>query len=165
MASNLAHTGSMKIEGLEQLRRALRELPEKLQSRVLSGAVAGGARVVLKEARARVRVDTGLLRRMLRATRGKRNGSEAAAFVTVRRLSKKKIAAYKRASGKAGSANVLDPFYWSILEFGKTTRTAHPFIRPAFEVTKAKAAEEIKNALRKGIEKEAKKLGWGRGLK
>ena len=165
MASNLGYAGGMKIGGLEALRKALRELPEKIQSRVLSGAVAGGARVVLKEARARVRIDTGLLRRMLRATRGKRNGSEAAAFVTVRRLSKKKIAAYKRKTGKGSASNVLDPFYWSILEFGKSTRTAHPFIRPAFNATKKEAAEEIKKALQAGIEKEAKKLSWGRGAK
>lgn len=165
MASNLGAAGSIKIEGLESLRKALRELPDKIQSRVLSGAVASGARVVLKEARARVRVDTGLLRRMLRATRGKRNGSEAAAFVTVRRLSKKKIAEYKRNTGKAAATNAMDPFYWSILEFGKSTRTAHPFIRPAFNATKKDAAEAIKKALQAGIEKEAKKLGWGRGAK
>lgn len=161
MASNLGIKTSVQIQGLEQLRRALRDLPEKVQQRQLASSVAAGARVVLKEARALVRVDTGLLQRMLRATRGKRRDSEASAFVTVRRLSKKKISEYKRVTGKKASTNPMDPFYWSILEFGKSTRTAHPFIRPAFAASKEEAAKVIVTKLREGVEKEGRASAWG----
>jgi HK97 gp10 family phage protein len=158
MASNLGAKISMKVEGLDSLRLALHKLPERVAARALSAAVAGGARVVVKEAKARVREDTGLLKRMLRATRGKRKSWEATAFVTVRRLSRKKIAEFKRKTGKKSSANPLDPFYWAILEFGKSDRTRHPFIRPAFDSKKEEAAKEIGVALDKAIQKEAKKL-------
>ena len=161
MANNLGIRTSVQVQGLESMRRALRDLPEKVQQRQLSASVAAGARVVLAKAKELVRVDTGLLQRMLRATRGKRRDSEASAFVTVRRLSKKAIAAYKSKTGKKGSTNREDPFYWSILEFGKSTRTAHPFIRPAFAEEKRNAATVIVNKLRAGIEKEAKALAWG----
>ena len=156
---------SVSVEGLEGLRIALRELPGQVQAKTLSGAVAAGARVILEEARRQVRVDTGLLKRMLRATRGVRRSTDAAAFVTVRRLSNKKIAEYKKKTGKAAATNPDDPFYWSILEFGKSTRTAHPFIRPAFAIARMDALEKIKDALRKGIQREARKLAWPKGSK
>jgi HK97 gp10 family phage protein len=165
MANNLGPKVSMTIHGLDGLRIALQELPENLCKRVLSNAVAKGARVTLKEARAKVKVDTGLLRRMLRATRGVRRAYEASAFVTVRRLSKRKIAEYKKRAGKKATTNPEDPFYWSILEFGKSNRTAHPFIRPAFESSKQDAAEEIKKEIGVGIEKEVRKLQWSSGQK
>jgi HK97 gp10 family phage protein len=165
MANNLGPKVSMTMHGFDGLRIALMELPEKVAARVLSNAVAKGARLTLKAARTEVKVDTGLLRRMLRATRGKRDELAASAYVTVRRLSKKKIAEYKKRTGKAAATNPEDPFYWSILEFGKTTRTAHPFIRPAFEATKVQAAEEIKRDMALGVEKEATKLRWASGTK
>mgnify|MGYP001594404085 CR=1 FL=1 len=74
------------MEGLDGLRIALRELPDRIQSKVLQDAVAKGAVVVRNEARAGPLVDTGLLRRSIRSTRGKRRDSEASAFVSVRRL-------------------------------------------------------------------------------
>ena len=156
---------SITISGLEELRVALRELPLNIQQRVLSGAVAKGSRVVLKKAKALVLKDTGLLQRSLRSTRGVRRQSEPSSFVTIRRLSKAKIAAYRKATGKKAATNPLDPFYWSILEFGKSNRTAHPFIRPAFEATKEDAAKTIGEALDIGIQKEAKKLAWSSGRK
>lgn len=154
-------SASMKIEGLDNLRRALRELPEKVQARQLANATAAGGRVILKKARALVPVDTGLLQRMLRVTRGKRKDSYATAYVTVRRLVMSKVKAFIKGTGKKSSANRQDPYYWQVLEFGKTARTKHPFIRPAFDAEKENAAAAMKKALAEGIEKEARKLSWG----
>lgn len=163
---------SVRIEGLDELRVALQELPVKLQEKTLAAAVVKGARVVLARARKLVPVmdasdatpallkrrTPGLLRRMLRVTRGVRRNTEAAAFVSVRRPSTKAVMRFKRETGRKSAENPNDPFYWSILEFGKSTRTARPFIRPAFEQTKREAAEAIKEALRRGIEKAASEL-------
>lgn len=154
---------SVKMEGLDGLRIALRELPDRIQSKVLQDAVAKGAVVVRNEARAVALVDTGLLRRSIRSTRGKRRDSEASAFVSVRRLSKKRIAAFKQKQMKAGKKansglNPDDPYYWSILEFGKSTRTAHPFLRPAFNRRKEEAAKTIGDAIGKGVQVQAAKL-------
>ena len=151
---------SVEMKGLEQMRVALRELPKLVQQKVLEGAVAAGGKVIAKEAKQKVLVDTGLLRRNIRSTRGKRRDSEASAFVTVRRLTKAKIRAYKKATGKDASTNPLDPYYWRVLEFGKSTRTAHPFLRPAFNEKGKDAAEAIKEKLGAGIEEQAKKVAW-----
>lgn len=152
---------SVSIRGLEQLRAALRGLPASVQKRTLAGAVREAGKVVLKKARELVPVDTGLLKRMLRVTRGKVRDSSAVAYVTVRRLTLKKIREYKKLTGKSSSANRNDPYYWQVLEFGKLPRTKHPFIKPAFDAEKENAAKRLKDALRDGVEKEAKKLAWG----
>lgn len=164
---------SMKIEGLEELRQALRRLPgEVVQAKALSAGLSAGARVIRDEARKNVLPDLqpregrppdkrrtpGLVRRMLRATRGVARDWEVSAFVSVRRLSKKAISSWKRKSGKSSADNPLDPFYWSILEFGKTKRTARPFLRPAFDDKKEAAAMEVKNGLRQAVEKAAEKV-------
>lgn len=155
---------SMKIEGLEELRKALRLLPEELQKKSLGDAVAKGASVIRDEAKRLAPVlkepskhrTPGLLRRMIRSTRGVRNGSEAAAFVSVRRLVKKALAKAKAKTKKSGAE--LDPFYWAFIEFGTSKRKAHPFLRPAFDTQKEKAAEQIKQALAEGLAKAAAKV-------
>lgn len=156
---------SMKIEGLDALRRALRQLPDAVQKKVLAGAVAKGAKVIADDARSRAPVlktpdarrTPGLLRRMIRATRGKRNGSEAASFVSVRRLVGKALGKMKIKKGQTGAQ--LDPFYWAFQEFGSSGRPAQPFLRPAFDAKKEAAALEIKTALAEGIAREAAKAG------
>lgn len=159
---------TVKIEGLEELRRALRLLPANVQKNQLANATQKGALLMRDDARPRVPVlahadprrKAGVLRNAVRATRGKRNGSVGSAFVYVRILTKKAIAKWKRAQGAAGkrvggAANPSDPFYWRFVEFGTAKMAARPFLRPAFEATKIEAAERIKDALREGIEKEA----------
>lgn len=157
---------SMKIEGLEQLRRNFRDLPLNIQAKELGNAVSKGAKVIANEAIARAPVlkdpdprrEPGLLKRMIRATRGVRRDSEAAAFVSIRRLFGKALARFKDKTGKSGSHG--DPWYWKFVEFefGKANARAQPFIRPAFDTKKEAAAEEIKRALAEGVKRQAEKL-------
>ena len=155
---------SMKIEGLEELRKALRLLPEELQKKALGDAVAKGASVIRDEAKRLAPVlktpderrTRGLLKRMIRSTRGKRNGSEAAAFVKVRRLVGKALGKAKAKTKKSGAE--LDPFYWAFIEFGTSKRAARPFLRPAFDTKKESAAQQIKKALAEGLAKAAAKV-------
>lgn len=156
---------SMQVEGLEALRKALRTLPIELQKKPLSDCVAAGARVIRKEAVSIVRKDTGLLARSIYATRGVRALTEAAAFVAVKKLSGKKIAAFKKATGLPAEKNPNDPYYWYILEHGKSTRTAHPFLRPAFDRKKEEAVEAMKRVLRESTERIAKRLAWPKGAR
>lgn len=167
---------SVKIEGLDALRRALRMLPAEIQKNELAKATRKGAQVTQKAAKAKAptlqkpdpRRKAGTLKKAIRATAGKRMGSVGTAFVYIRMLSKKAIAKFKagqRALGKRikGSDNPDDPFYWGVLEFSSSSKKARPFMRPAFEQTKVDAANKIKDALREGIEKQAAKIA-GRKL-
>lgn len=162
---------TVKIEGLNELRIRLRRLPEELQQKELGNAVARGAVVIRNEARslapviaagsAAVRAGRrlpGVLRRAIRSTRGVRRGSEASAFVSVRKLSAKAVAKFKKANrGTKSSENPQDPWYWRILEFS-TNKRKRPFLRRAFENKKRAAAEEIKRALREGLDAVVRRL-------
>lgn len=142
---------------------AMRELPKKLERRVLNAALMTGAREMEKEAKARVPVRTGGVRRNIRARPGRPVGGAAATVIVgVRKLTKKQISKLKAKGGRAAQ-NASDAYYWRFLEFGTSKMAARPFLRPAFESRKVEAAHMIKDALRKRIEAEALKLRkWSR---
>ena len=150
---------TIKIDGLRELKNALLKLPEKLGEKVLNGALYAGAKLVVDDAKVKVPVRTGELRRNIRArraTKKQRGDLTAAVVVGVRRLTKKQIASIRK---KKGRENASDAFYWRFLEFGTSKMAARPFLRPAFESRKTAAALLIKDEIRKRIEKEAKLLG------
>lgn len=144
----------VEIRGLRELSDAMKALPKKLERRVLNAALMTGAREIDREAKLRVSVRTGTVRRNIRARPGRPEAGHAATVIVgVRRLSGKQIARLK-SRGKAAD----DPFYWRWLEFGTQKMPARPFMRPAFESKKVSAAFTIKDALKRRIEAEAAKL-------
>lgn len=149
----------VEIKGLRELQEAMRQLPKKLERRVLNAALMTGAREIANEAKARAPVRTGTLRRNIRARPGRpTDGHTATTIVGVRKLTFRQVA---RLRSKGKSAD--DPFYWRWLEFGTAKMAARPFLRPAFEAKKVSAAHTIKEALKVRIEKEAAKLrSWAR---
>lgn len=161
---------AVTIEGLRELQAALKELPRQLHRRVLNSALMTGGRLIAKEASIRAPVlqapdprrKAGTLARNIRS-RPIRPEYSATVMVGVRSLSRKQVAAFKKAARRGGAANPDDPFYWRFVEFGTSKMAARPFLRPAFESRKLQAANEIKDALRIRIEREANKLRkWAR---
>lgn len=155
------------IDGAAELDQVLRLLPEEIARKVLDKAVLEGARVVAREMKIRApmgKVDDandrppGFLRRNVRArlARPREYGSIAvlvghANFVT---------AAIAGVSAKA--------FYARFVEWGFTL-TSHkglpvrfigprPFLRPAWDSTRAAALKTVIGALAKGIEDAAVRL-------
>lgn len=155
---------SMKVEGLNELRLALRRLPVELQDRELARAASAGAKVIAAEAQVRAPVlkephasrVPGLLRRMIRGTAGKRRGTEAAAFVSIKYPSGKLAQRLSKAAGPGW--RLLDPYYWRFVEFGTSHAKAQPFIRPAFDSKKEAAVAAIAEALRSGIARAAARV-------
>jgi HK97 gp10 family phage protein len=99
------------VEGLAALEQALTQLPEKIERNVIRGALRAGSKVFLQEARRRVPIKTGALRKSIR--------------ISVRRT-RSGLVAYTKAGDK-------EAFYAQLVEFGTT---AH-FIKPS----KAKALD------------------------
>lgn len=77
-------------------------------------------------------------------------------MITVKKLSTKRIEAFKTKHGKSGAKNPNDPFYWRFVEFGTSKMPAKPFLRPAFEQSKHQAAKAIIHTLRTEILNEGK---------
>lgn len=129
----------VKIEGMEELDKALRRLPDRVQKRVLKTALRAGARVIVKDAKNRVPVDSGTLKKSIKVVSGKsKKGPQATArvFVTTGR----------------------EAWYSHLIEFGTVKKAARPFLRPAFDSTQTEQIQAIGKKLAAGIEKEADKV-------
>lgn len=155
---------SMKVEGLKELRDAMRFFPEELREKALRKSITAGSTVIRDEARRLAPVlsqptprrTQGLLRKMIVGSKGLLRGGEATAFVRVRRIGRGLVKKLMKKSGKTGAE--LDPFYWIMLEFGTSKMGARPFMRPAFDTKKTQAVEAIKSTLKKEIDAIAKRL-------
>lgn len=171
MANNLGVKMSSQLFGANALRAALQQLPNELQSKTLGNATAKGARHMLSEVRAETKrkftagYSVGLIEKALRSTRGVKRNTESSAFVGIRPLSRRAVARFKRETGKKSGLNPVDPYYWKVLEFGKSDRTAHPFLRPAFNASKERSADVIFKAIKAGLATAIRKLRIPPGAK
>lgn len=118
----------VKVEGLDELIKTLRSLPEKLRQQALRNVLAAGARVVRDESKRLAPVldpesairnpyrKPGTVRDAIRVRTSKeaRRAGDVGVFVNVRPA--------KRGQRSAKSKD--DPYYWRWLEFGRDERPA-----------------------------------------
>lgn len=145
---------TVKIEGIEELKRALAEIPQALRKKVLLGALRKAARVVSGAAKAAAPVlstpspyrTRGLVKRRIsvRTSKEARRSGDVGVFVNVRPAPGAK---YKTVRGsflgvktrtrtlvkasQRGARSPTDPFYWRFLEYGTRKMRARPFLMPA----------------------------------
>jgi len=120
----MADSVSVKVNGIDELKRALAALPSKLRRKVLTKALRAGAKVVQKAARAATPVlasptayrTRGLLKRKLsvRVSKESRRQGNVGVFVNVKPLK------------NGGAKNPLDPYYWRFAAFGTKAHTIKP---------------------------------------
>lgn len=154
---------AINITGLNELRAALRELPQRIARNTLRGAVSAGASVIRAEVRARAPVYTGPVAEghpppgtLKRAIYQKQIAELSSLthqvfFVGVRQGKK------YRNQGKKGDKS-QDAYYWRWVEFGTSKMAARPFMRPAFEAQKLAAVEAMKTYLTERIAREVATL-------
>ena len=125
----------VRIEGLENLKRKLAEVPKAMRKRVLRNALAAGAREVRDVAKRNAPVMTlgtslkapyrkpGTVKQAIRVRTSKadRRAGDVGVFVNVRPAK----------AGQRGAKNPNDPFYWRFLEFGTRKMPARPFLQRA----------------------------------
>ncbi len=159
----MAKRETFKIEGLAELGKALRELPERVARNGLRVSVYAGAKVVRDEARARApkaaqslgpnQPPPGTLKRSVNMKHIPELSSltRQTFFVTVRHGKK------YRKQGKKGNLS-QDAWYWRFVEFGTRKMRARPFLRSALEAKRREAGQAMKDRLSERIEMEANKL-------
>ena len=125
----------VRIEGLDNLKRKLAEVPKAMRKRVLRNALAAGAREVRDVAKRNAPVLTlgtslnapyrkpGTVKQAIRVRTSKadRRAGDVGVFVNVRPAK----------AGQRGAKNPNDPFYWRFLEFGTRKMPARPFLQRA----------------------------------
>ena len=122
----MADNVSVKIAGIDELKRALAAMPSKIRRKALVKALRAGAKVVQKAARAAVPVlavpnpyrTKGLLKRRLtvRTSKESRSQGNVGVFVNIRPAK----------GGERGAKSKLDPFYWRFVAFGTKAHTIKP---------------------------------------
>ncbi len=165
----------VKVEGLTELRDLLqRKLPDEIQTKALQSTLAKAAKPIVSEARARVPVRTGALRRAI--TSGRSRKSTKVRAVRVIGVNAKKI---NRPATENGRSRWIDRYYWKQIEFGRPAYSsrrnlgtpekgffgkrfkavpARPFLRPAFEARKFDALEAFRKNMATEIDKAAARL-------
>ena len=152
-----------KVEGLAELAKALRELPDRVAKNGLRVSVYAGAKVIRDEARMRApkaaevlgpnQPPPGTLKRsvIMKHVRELSGGGRQTFYVLVRHGKK------YRNQGKRGNLS-QDAWYWRFVEFGTRKMAARPFLRPALESRRRQAVDAIKQRLTQRIEIEARAL-------
>lgn len=154
----------IKVDGLKELRMALEALPKEIQGRPLRSAVSAAAGLIRDKAKQAVPVgETGNLKSAIYRYRSRRNSATGREtfFVGIRQgKAQYKDTAYNRRKGRVGKKYNTqgEAYYWRFLEFGTAKMQAKPFMRPAFEGSRGKILEVMKERLGKAIQTQANKL-------
>lgn len=109
---------TVKVDGIDDLKRALAGLSNKIRRKVLVKALRAGARVVQRAARANIPVMStsnpyrtkGLLKRRLtvRVSKESRKRGDVGVFVNIKPAK----------GGEKGTKSRVDPYYWRWVAFG-----------------------------------------------
>ncbi len=124
---------SIQIQGLPELQKKFSALSAKAQRGDLRKALRAATRPVIKDARIRVPVASGLLKKQIKAS------------VSVKRT-------FAQARIGFGSK----AFYGMFIELGSRFIAARPFLRPAFDAKKTEVVETFNKKLTAELLKVAK---------
>ena len=134
-----------RIDGLDELRKTLRDVSPAEGTRIGRRTVTRIAREVRDAVRQRTPVQTGNLRRAIKSKRSRGMPGEAEAEVYV-----------DRSGGRSGSG-----YHWHLLEFGTRKMPAQPFTVPTIEEWRPKVPRLYQQywwpEYAKEMEKRAKK--------
>lgn len=164
----MADVLTVKLEGVDELKRALADASVKIRTKAVRGALREAGKVIQASARAAAPVlsvptktrTPGTVKKniVVRASKFARQAGNEGVFISVRPIRGK--ARVKRL-GKAGAKNPNDPFYWRFLEFGTRKMAARPFLVPSAraqgEAAIAKFMQSVVPQIEKLNAKAAKK--------
>lgn len=152
----------MQVNGLAEMERFLKTLPDEVSRKMLYGALMGGAKPIMDQAKANVRANFGNSARFTSTleeslVRGRQRKTGLAARVNVK-IRKGKV---KDRMIKAGviKPHGDDAFYGRFLEFGTSKMPAYPFLKPAADAKAGEATNRFRDTLMKRMGKWCKESG------
>lgn len=163
---------TVQVEGLSALDKALGELPKATARNVLKRALTKAAQPIVEEAKRIVPVKSGTLRDSIIASPRIKNKVGNAEYSAAMREGLGKAAAVsalrqarREAKGQGSFAEIfVGPStgalrYAHMVEFGTVKDAPQPYLRPAWDSTKAQALSLIKGELANEIIRAARRLG------
>ena len=158
----------VKVEGVDELIRVLKAMPEKIRKKAVADQLKKAANLIRDDAKQRAPVlqgqipknrTRGLVKRKIstRPSKYARKDGDVGYFVGVRpapgaKFKTKKALGFKykiqKRASQRGANSPLDPFYWRFLEFGTAKMPARPFLQSA---AKAKGSDAIRMFIRESV--------------
>ena len=129
----------IKVHGLKDIEKVLRQLPLKARQRVVMNGLRAGARLIAKDAKARVPVRTGALRDSITVATVRKSKRSARRQVLI---------GFKKPVSRRAH----------LTEFGTKFQPAEPFMRPALDSQGPAAIVKMGKIWGRGIEREASLL-------
>ncbi len=139
----------MKLEGFNGLDRLLKDLPNKVEKRILQTSVNAALRVGVRE----IKKNTP---RGLKPSQASRKYKSLHKNIRVIRLKRHK------ANARAARITTGDAYWGYIYEKGSRYQEAKPFFEPAFKRSRDRMIKELGDRIGAGIKKEAKKRKYFR---
>ena len=156
----MADALQVKLEGVDDLKRALADASVKIRTKAVRSALREAGKVIQSAARASAPVlsvptktrKSGTVKRNIavRASKFARQAGNEGVYINVRGIRSK---ARVKKLGKAGATNPNDPFYWRFLEFGTRKMAARPFLVPAAKAQGEAAIAKFMQSVIPQIEK------------
>lgn len=121
-----------QVMGMDELLRNLNTLPEKVQKRVLVGAVRAAAKPIVQEAKSLVPVKYGSLKRSIGVTRFRTHKRTLVWFQVSPRVKKYRLQAQDTSTHENVTLTMEhSPFYGQFIEFGTYSKLDHALLRPS----------------------------------
>lgn len=157
--SNLNRSITLDRKGVDALIKRLSELPEKFQKSAHRATLRAGANVILKAARARVPVDTGILKKSLGVNvEVSRYGGSARVGPRYGVKYKYKNGNKTGRRGKSAGKAIDAPEVAFYIETGTPNMAAQPFIRPAIDETQGRVLSVMAEGLDKHLTRVVARL-------
>lgn len=151
---------SIRITGAKELASAIASLPREFQSTAEFQALGSGAKVIAKNAAARVPVGEGDLKKSI-GTNVKGKPGFRTARIGPRAGSEKTIGVIARGPNKGKARKKRPNNYSHLVEFGTAHSPARPFISPAVEQSAGDVMEVMAKGYTKALDRIAKKIRKG----
>jgi len=143
-----------------EVQQVISKLPDVMKEKVVVGATRAAASTIAKEAKARVPVKTGLLKRSIGIGKAKKSNTPddvVRYFV----LPKTKVNFTKKVLVGTAAAKMkvkATAFYGHFLEHGTKKMSARPFLVPAAKASETRAVEAFRAYIVKRVPKELERL-------
>lgn len=138
-----------KIEGVDDLLKTLKELPTRIERRVLRKAINFATTPVLRKAKSGIPVRTGKLKRAFGRLPA---GELPRGLKRLRRKGNVFVVLQPRKGFEDSKGNPIK--YAHLVEFGTNDAAAHPFLRPALTSSRFEFIKRLRQKLQEGIAKE-----------
>ncbi|UFH59834.1 HK97-gp10 family putative phage morphogenesis protein [Sulfurovum mangrovi] len=134
---------------------ALSKFRTNVKEKIVTGAARSSANVIADEAKARVHVRTGLLKKSIGVAKAKKKDT-APGHVKFYVVAKSKVQGTKKVTigGQSGKMKFkVYAWYAHMVEFGTVNMAAIPFMRPAYETKGTESVRVFQDEVFKRIEK------------